>query len=202
MTSRLSKAATRGLSCGEIHMELTVALLCIFCSGNHLMVVPSQEIILCIQGEQVCSEVHNYGVILKQLLPFQCMHHGHPNWTVSLKGRKESERCVGHFFFIDQTQGPQCLAGDDLAGVFESVPSSSDTPFHMVRTGSNVYSHDTLLCAMLDEFTTIILWLAPDSEPNCACSQQLGETIFILAKAGLATDLHLTSERRKGGKHF
>jgi hypothetical protein len=109
---------------------------------------------------------------------------------------------VGHFFFIDLTQGPQCLAGDDLAGVFEYVPSSSDTPFHMVRTGSNVYSHDTLLCAMLDEFTTIILWLAPDSEANCACSQQLGETIFILAKAGLATDLHLTSERRKGENIF
>jgi hypothetical protein len=90
----------------------------------------------------------------------------------------------------------------DLAGVFESMPSSSDTPFHMVRTGSNVYSHDTLLCAMLDEFTTIILWLAPDSEANCACSQQLGETIFILAKAGLAMDLHLTSERRKRGKTF
>jgi hypothetical protein len=72
----------------------------------------------------------------------------------------------------------------------------------MVRTRSNVYSHDTLLCAILDEFTTIILWLAPDSEANCACSQQLGETIFILAKAGLAMDLHLTSERRKGGKHF
>jgi hypothetical protein len=55
---------------------------------------------------------------------------------------------------------------------------------------------------MLDEFTTIILWLALDSKANCACSQQLGETIFILAKAGLATNLHLTSERRKGGKHF
>jgi hypothetical protein len=55
---------------------------------------------------------------------------------------------------------------------------------------------------MLDEFTTIILWLAPDSEADCACSQQLGETIFILAKAGLATDLHLTSKRRKGGKAF
>jgi hypothetical protein len=183
-------------------MELTVALLCIFCSGNHLTVVPSQEIILCIKGEQVCSEVHNCGVVLKQLLLFQCMHPGHPNGTVSLKGRKESERCVGHFFFIDLTQGPQCLAGNDLAGVSESVPSSSDTPFHMVWTGSNVYSHDTLLCAMLDEFMTIILWLAPDSEANCACSQQLGETIFILAKAGLAANLHLTSERRKGGKHF
>src|SRR5688572_15977416 len=191
-----------GLSCGEVHMELTVEFLCIFCSGNHLTVVPSQEIILCIQGEQVCSEVHDCGVVLKQLLPFQCTHPGHPNWTVSLKGRKESERCVGHFFFVDLTQGPQCLASDDLAGVFESVPSSSDTPFHMVWTGSNVYSHDTLLCAMLDEFTTIILWLAPDSEANCACSQQLGETIFILAKASLAANLHLTSERRKGGKHF
>jgi hypothetical protein len=55
---------------------------------------------------------------------------------------------------------------------------------------------------MLDEFMTIIRWLAPDSEADCACSQQLGETIFILAKAGLATDLHLTSEKRKGGKHF
>uniref|UniRef100_A0A804N7F4 protein-serine/threonine phosphatase n=1 Tax=Zea mays TaxID=4577 RepID=A0A804N7F4_MAIZE len=42
-----------GLSCGEIHMELTVELLCIFCSGNHLTVVPSQEIILGIQGEQL-----------------------------------------------------------------------------------------------------------------------------------------------------
>jgi hypothetical protein len=166
------------------------------------MVVPSQEIILCIQGEQVCSEVHDCGVVLKQLLLFQCTHPGHPNWTVSLKGRKESERDVGHFFFIDLTQGPQCLASDDLAGVFESVPSSSDTPFHMVWTRPNVYSHDTHLCAMLDEFTTIILWLAPDSEANCACSQQLGEPIFILAKAGLAADLHLTSERRKGGKHF
>jgi hypothetical protein len=122
--------------------------------------------------------------------------------TVSLKGRKESERCVGHFFFIDLTQDPQCLASDDLAGVFESVSSSSDTPFHMVRNGSNVYSHDTLLCAMLDEFTTIILWLAPDFEANCACFQQLRETVFILAKAGLAADLHLTSERRKGRKHF
>jgi hypothetical protein len=191
-----------GLSCGEIHMELTVALLCIFCSGNHLTVVPSQEIILCIQGEQVCSEVHDCGVVLKQLLLLQCTHPGHPSGTVSLKGQKESEWGVGHFFFIDLTQGPQCLASDDLAGVFESVPTSSDTPFHMVRTGSNVYSHDTLLCAMLDEFTTIILWLAPDSEANCACSQQLGETIFILAKAGLALNLHLTSERRKGGKHF
>jgi hypothetical protein len=50
---------------------------------------------------------------------------------------------------------------------------------------------------MLDEFTTIILWLAPDSEADCACSQQLGETIFILSKAGLAADLHLTSERRE-----
>jgi hypothetical protein len=142
------------------------------------------------------------GVVLKQLLPSQCTHPGHPNRTISLKGRKESERSVGHFFFIDLTQGPQCLASDDLAGVFESVPSSSDTPFHMVQTGSNVYSHDTLLCAMLDEFTTIILWLAPDSEANCACSQQLGETIFILAKAGLATNLHLTSERRKGESIF
>jgi hypothetical protein len=55
---------------------------------------------------------------------------------------------------------------------------------------------------MLDEFTTIILWLAPDSEANCACSEQLGETIFILAKAGLATNLHLTSERRKEWKAF
>jgi hypothetical protein len=72
----------------------------------------------------------------------------------------------------------------------------------MVQTGSNVYSHDTLLRAMLDEFTTIILWLAPDSEANCACSQQLRETIFILAKAGLATDLHLTFERRKGESFF
>jgi hypothetical protein len=121
---------------------------------------------------------------------------------VSLKGRKESERGVGHFFFIDLTQGPQCLASDDLTGVFKSVPSSSDTPFHMVQTGSNVYSHDILLCAMLDEFMTIILWLAPDSEANCACSQQLGETIFILAKVGLATDLHLTYERRKGESIF
>jgi hypothetical protein len=190
-----------GLSCGEIHMQLTVALLCIFCSSNHLTVVPSQEIILRIQGEQVCSEVHDCGVVLKQLLTFQCTHPGHPNRTVSLKGQKESEWGVGHFF-IDLTQGPQCLASDDLAGVFESVPSSSDTPFHMVQTRSNVYSHDTLLCAMLDEFTTIILWLAPDSEADCACSQQLGETIFILAEAGLALNLHLTSERRKGGKHF
>jgi hypothetical protein len=130
------------------------------------------------------------------------MHPGHPNRTVSLKGWKESERGVDHFFFIDLTQGPQCLAGDDLAGVFESVPCSSDTPFHMVRTRSNVYSHDTLLRAMLDEFTTIILWLAPDSEANCACAQQLGETIFIMAKASLATNLHLTSERRKGESIF
>jgi hypothetical protein len=191
-----------GLSYGEIHMELTVALVCIFCSGNHLMVVPSQEIILGIQGEQVCGEVHDWGVVLKQLLTFQCTHPGHPNGTVSLKGWKESERGVGHFFFINLTHDPQCLAGDDLAGVFESVPCSSDTPFHMVRTGSNVYSHDTLLCAMLDEFMTIILWLAPDSEANCACSQQLGETIFILAKAGLAADLHLTSKRRKGETIF
>jgi hypothetical protein len=183
-------------------MELTVELLCIFCSSNHLTVVSSQEIILGIQGEQVCSEVHDCGVILKQLLLFQCTHPSHPNGTVSLKGRKESERGVGHFFFIDLTQGPQCLADDDLAGVSESVPYNSDTPFHIVRTGSNVYSHDTLLYAMLDEFTTIILWLAPDSEADYACSQQLGETIFILAKAGLALNLHLTSERRKGGKHF
>jgi hypothetical protein len=72
----------------------------------------------------------------------------------------------------------------------------------MVQTGSNVYSHDTLLYAMLDEFMTIILWLVLDSEANCACSQQLGETIFILAKAGLATNLHLTSERRKGESIF
>jgi hypothetical protein len=190
------------LSCGEIHMELTVALLCIFCSGNHLTEMWSQEIILRIQGEQVCSEVHDCGVVLKQLLLFQCTHPSHPNGTVSLKGRKESEQGVSHFFFIELTQGPQCLASDDLAGVFESVPSSSDTPFHMVLTGSNVYSHNTLLCAMLDKFKTIILWLAPDSEANCACSQQLGETIFILTKAGLATDLHLTSKRRKGTKHF
>jgi hypothetical protein len=55
---------------------------------------------------------------------------------------------------------------------------------------------------MLDEFTTNILWLAPDSEANYACSQQLGETIFILAQAGLTVDLHLTSERRKGGSIF
>jgi hypothetical protein len=158
------------LSYGEIHMELTVVLLCIFCSGNHLTVVPSQEIILRIQGEQVCSEVHDCGVVLKQLLPFQCTHPGHPNGTISMKGRKESERYVGHFFFINLTHCPQCLASDDLAGVFESVPRNSDTPFHMVRTGSNVYSHDTLLCAMLDEFMTIILWLAPDSEADCACS--------------------------------
>jgi hypothetical protein len=146
-----------GLSCGEIHMELTVALLCIFCSGNHLTVVLSQEIILCIQSELVCSEVHDCGVVLKQLLSFQCTHPGHPNRTVSLKGRKESERGVGHFLFINLTQGPQCLASDDLAGVFESVPRSSDTPFDMVQTESNVYIHDTFLCAMLNEFTTIIL---------------------------------------------
>jgi hypothetical protein len=55
---------------------------------------------------------------------------------------------------------------------------------------------------MLDEFMTIILWLVPDFEVDCACSQQLGETLFILAKAGLAANLHLTSERRKGEKHF
>jgi hypothetical protein len=84
-------------------MELTVELLCIFCSGNYLTVVPSQEIILGIQGEQVCSEVHDCGVVLKQLLPFQCTYPGHPNRTVSLKGRKESKRCVGYFFFIKLT---------------------------------------------------------------------------------------------------
>jgi hypothetical protein len=183
-------------------MELTVELLCIFCAANHLMVVPSQEIILCIKGEQVCSEVHDCGVVLKQLLLLQCTHPGHPSGTVSLKGRKESERGVGHFFFIDLTQGPQCLASDDLAGVSESVPSSSDTPFHMVQTGSNVYSHDTLLCAMLDEFTTTYSgWLLIPRRTMHALSN-LGETILILAKAGLAADFHLTSERRKGGKHF
>jgi hypothetical protein len=117
---------------------------------------------------------------------------------VSLKGQKESERGVSHLFFIDLTQDPQCLASDDLTRVSKSVARSNDTPFHVVRTGSNVYSHDTLLCAMLDEFTTIILWLAPDFEANCACSQQLGETIFILSKAGLVPNLHLTSKRRKG----
>jgi hypothetical protein len=84
-------------------MELTIALLCIFCSGNHLTVVSSQEIILRIQGEQVCSEVYDCGVVLKQLLPFQYTHPSHPNGAVSLKGQKESERCVGHFFFIDLT---------------------------------------------------------------------------------------------------
>jgi hypothetical protein len=84
-------------------MELMVALLYIFCSGNHLTVVPSQEIILCIQGEQVCSEVHDCGVVLKQLLSFQCTHPGHPNGMVSLKGQKESEQGVGHFFFINLT---------------------------------------------------------------------------------------------------
>jgi hypothetical protein len=72
----------------------------------------------------------------------------------------------------------------------------------MVWTGSNVYSHDTLLCAMLDEFMTIILWLAPDFEVHCACSQQLGKTIFILAKAGLAVGLHLISDRRKAENIF
>jgi hypothetical protein len=40
-------------------MELTVELLCIFCSSNHLTVVPSQEIILGIKGEEVGSEVHD-----------------------------------------------------------------------------------------------------------------------------------------------
>jgi hypothetical protein len=55
---------------------------------------------------------------------------------------------------------------------------------------------------MLDELMTIVLWLAPDSEANCACSQQLGETIFIPAIAGLAENLLLTSERRKGGNIF
>jgi hypothetical protein len=44
--------------------------------------------------------------------------------------------------------------------------------------------------------------LTLDSEANCACSQQFGETIFILAKAGLATNLHLTYERRKGESIF
>jgi hypothetical protein len=33
-------------------------------------------------------------------------------------------------------------------------------------------------------------------------SQQLGETIFILAKAGLTTNLHLTFERKKGESIF
>jgi hypothetical protein len=84
-------------------MELMVALLYIFCSGNHLTVVPGQEIILCIQGEQVCSEVHDCGVVLKQLLSFQCTHPGHPNGMVSLKGQKESEQGVSHFFFINLT---------------------------------------------------------------------------------------------------
>jgi hypothetical protein len=55
-----------GLSCGEIHMELTVAPFYIFCSGDHLTVVPSQEIILCIQGKQVCYEVHDCRVCRKQ----------------------------------------------------------------------------------------------------------------------------------------
>jgi hypothetical protein len=98
------------------------------------------------------------------LLPFEGMHPGHPNGAVSLKGQKGSERGVGQFLFIDFTHGPQCLASDDLVGVSESAIHSRDTPFHMVRTGSNVYSHDTLLCAMLDEIMTIILWLTPDSE--------------------------------------
>jgi hypothetical protein len=38
------------LSCGEIHMVLMVAPLYIFCSGQSSDEVPSQEIILCIQG--------------------------------------------------------------------------------------------------------------------------------------------------------
>jgi hypothetical protein len=41
---------------------------------------------------------------------------------------------------------------------------------------------------MPDELTTDVLWLASDSEANCACSQQLGETIFFPAKAGLASE--------------
>jgi hypothetical protein len=83
---------------------------------------------------------------------------------VSLKGQKESKRGVRHFLFIDLTQGPQCLASGDLVGVSKSIPCSSGTPFHMVQTGSNVYNHDTLLYAMLDELTTVVLWLAPNFE--------------------------------------
>jgi hypothetical protein len=152
-------------------MELTVAPLYILCSGNHLTVVSSQEIILRIQGKQVCCGVHDCIVVLQQLLLFKGTHLGHPNGAVSLKGRKESERGVGHFLFIDLTHGPRCLVGDDLVGVFESAPRGSDTQCHMVWTRSNVYIHDTLLCAMLNEFKTVVLWLAPDSMTCCACSQ-------------------------------
>jgi hypothetical protein len=67
------------------------------------------------------------------------------------------------------------IASDDLVGVSESVPCNNDTSFHMVRTGSNLYSQDTLLCAMLNELMTILLWLAPDFEACCACSQLLGK---------------------------
>jgi hypothetical protein len=58
------------LSCGETHMELAVAPPCLFCSSNHRTVMLSQEIILSIQGKQVCCEVHDCRVVLQLLLPF------------------------------------------------------------------------------------------------------------------------------------
>jgi hypothetical protein len=76
---------------------------------------------------------------------------------ISLKGRKESKCSIDHFLFIDLTQGPKCLASDELVGVSKSVPCSGDTPFNMVWTESNVYNHNTLLCAMLDEHSVIVL---------------------------------------------
>jgi hypothetical protein len=55
---------------------------------------------------------------------------------------------------------------------------------------------------MLDEFTTIILWLTPDSEADCACFQQLGETIFILEKAGLGSEPPSDFWEKERGKAF
>lgn len=89
--------------------------------------------------------------------------------------------------------------GKYMVDISKHVPRTSDTPFFIVQIASNVYSHDTLLRGMLDEFTTIVLWLALDSKARCAWTKQLGETIFILAVAGLvSTYVWLLGEEKEG----
>jgi hypothetical protein len=55
---------------------------------------------------------------------------------------------------------------------------------------------------MLDEFTTIILWLAPDSEADCACSQQLGENHLHSGKSWFGSEPPSGFWEKERGKEF
>ena len=152
----------------ELHLEHPVEDLIFLGTLKARPQLQGLTVILLIQSEQVCGQVHHGGTVLLHIPSLQSLHAGPPCPPILVQRRKEPHGGMGNGLLIDLAEVPQGFAGHNLVGVDKAKPGYGHTlGFSGVGelfTLPNVDGNLTPISAMLLILTALILGMIFDSK--------------------------------------